>query len=173
MSTVRRIALVLVTAAFAWALAASSGVSVPWHAAEATELRLSWSARPERVEICRTLSDEELAALPAHMRRREVCEGRAASYALTVVADGDTIEHALVAGGGMRHDRLIYLFRDYPLSEGPHRIFVRFTRAEQVDSSRTPNAIAPDLMLDTLVSFQRGRAVLVTYAAGVLEVRPP
>ena len=173
MSAQRMVFAAVATGALTWALAASSGVSVPWHAADATELRLSWSARPERIETCRTLSDEEFAARPAHMRRRVECEGRAATYALLVAIDGDTIERAMVSGGGLRHDRLLYLLRAYPQREGPRGLLVRFTRQERVDSSRTPNAIAPDLVLDTVVDFRRGHAVLVTYASGVLVVRDP
>ena len=164
---------VVVTGILSWALAVGSGVSVPWHAVDATELRLSWSARPERVETCRTISDEELAARPAHMRRRVECEGRAATYALLVAVDGDTVERSVVSGGGLRRDRLLYLLRAYPQREGPRALLVRFTRQERVDTSRTPNAIAPDLVLDTVVDFRRGHAVLVTYASGALVVREP
>ena len=48
------------------------------------QLRLSLSARPERVERCRELSDEELARLPAHMRLRTQCEGYSARYRLAI-----------------------------------------------------------------------------------------
>lgn len=159
------------TGALAWALAASSGLSVPWHPADATALRLSWSARPERIEKCRTLSDAELAELPQHMRQARECEGEAASYALLVVADGDTVERSVVRGGGLRGDRPIFLHRSYVLKEGERRILVRFTRREAVDSSSSPNAIAPDLALDTLLPFRRGEVVLVTYDDGELRIR--
>src|SRR5690606_24552456 len=86
----------LTTIVAAWALASSAGVSVPWRPAGAAELRLSWSARPERIEVCRTLSAEELAARPVHMRREVECEGRSATYALQVAVDGSELERMLV-----------------------------------------------------------------------------
>ncbi len=65
-------------------------------------LRLAWSVRPERIEHCRTLTDEELADVPAHMRQRVQCEGRSAGYRLGVsphcVAGCDG--WVRVAGGG-------------------------------------------------------------------------
>lgn len=161
----------VVTAALAWALATSSGLSVPWHPADATALRLSWSARPERIERCRTLTEAELATRPLHMRQATECEGRAASYALLVVADGDTLEESVVRGGGLRSDRPIFLHRSYVVREGKHRVQVRFTRREAVDSAASPNAIAPVLMLDTLLAFRRGEVVLVTYDDGALQIR--
>ncbi|NIR39672.1 MAG: hypothetical protein GWO22_28105, partial [Actinobacteria bacterium] len=47
-------------------------------------LRLSWRLRGVSIEECRTLSREELEALPAHMRRTEECTGRTVGYLLRV-----------------------------------------------------------------------------------------
>lgn len=162
---------VAATGALAWGLAASSGVAVPWHDGGASELRLSWSARPERIETCRTLSAEERATRPPHMRRSVECEGSAATYALLVIVDGDTLERSVVRGGGLRNDRSIFLLRSFPMPPGERRVVVQFTRRERVEPDTARYAIAPALRLDTLVHFRRGAVALVTYASGAIQVR--
>jgi hypothetical protein len=91
-------------------------------------LRLAWSARPERIERCRTLTDAELADVPAHMRQRVQCEGRSASYRLSVSVDGRPALDTLVTGGGARSDRPVYVFRELDVPAGQHEVVVRFER---------------------------------------------
>jgi hypothetical protein len=162
-----------VTALLAWGLAASSALPWPWHAADATLLRLSWSARPERIETCRTLSDEEYAQRPAHMRQRVLCEGTTASYALLVTADGDTLDEAVIRGGGLRGDRAIFVLRSYAVPPGERRLRLRFTRREAVDSPTAQHALPPELMLDTAVVFRGGEVRLVTIEDGAFRVVLP
>lgn len=173
MSGFRRLLSIVVTLGLAWALAASSAVSTRWHDDTASELRLSWNARPERIETCRIVSSEELARRPAHMRQQVICEGTSASYALLVVANGDTLDQSVIRGGGLRGDRPILLMRDFPLPEGEHTLHLRFTRREVVDSTTTRNAIPADLVLDTVVSFRRGEVILVIIADGALRLTTP
>ena len=63
-------------------------------------LRLSWSARPERIEVCRALSDKELEEREEHMRQRVECDGRFATYALEVISNGRKVVEAVVRGAG-------------------------------------------------------------------------
>jgi hypothetical protein len=91
-------------------------------------LRLTWSARPERVEDCRPQSEEALAKLPPHMRQALICEGTTATYQLEVRRDGTVIDQQIVRGGGMRHDRPLYVSRDIPVPAGDAAISVRLTR---------------------------------------------
>lgn len=130
-----RLALALpVVAALAWLLAWSSAVPVRWHADNATELRLSWSARPERLEVCRELSDAELAERPSHMQRRIECEGGSATYALSVRVDDLVVDDEVIHGAGLRRDRPIFMLRRYSVVEGEHRVRVAFMRREARDS---------------------------------------
>ena len=99
-------------------------------------LRLAWTARPERIEDCRQQSDDELAKLPAHMRQSMACVGTTASYRLEVRWNDRVILEQTVRGGGLRHDRALYLFRDIDLPPGDASIRVRFDRVESV----TPTA---------------------------------
>jgi hypothetical protein len=105
---------------------------------DAALIRLAWSARPERVESCREPSEAELARLPAHMRQKVVCEGTSARYRLRVSRDGALLLDEVVVGSGLRHDRPLYLLRDFPTPPGRHDLEVRFERID----SLTPTALA-------------------------------
>lgn len=95
-------------------------------------VRVAWSARPSRVEICQRVSDEALAKLPEHMRRRLVCEGTTARYQLDVAVNTVRIGLDTVRGGGLRHDRELYVLREIAVIPGPTRVSVQFV---QLDSS--------------------------------------
>ena len=100
-------------------------------------VRVAWSARPERIETCRRVSDEELAKLPVHMRQRLVCEGTTARYRLEVTRNGLLLDTATMQGGGMRHDREVYVSREVLIPPGDSRVSVRFVR---IDSSSATGA---------------------------------
>lgn len=151
-------------------------------------LRLSWSARPERVETCRELSDAELAARPPHMRLRTECSGRFASYLLTVRLGAETVWTDTVRGGGLRNDRPMHLVRDVSVTPGQHPLQVSLARLDSAgvarDTSASPTGALGDrgqreaderrrraaealpslLVLDQATTFTAGRVVMVTYA---------
>lgn len=112
-------------------------------------VRLAWSVRPERIEACRTLTDAELADVPAHMRQRVQCEGRSARYRLTVRVDVTPRVDTTVTGGGARSDRPVYVFREVSVPEGAHRLEVRFEREALPRDSAGPEAeeSGPDSLL--------------------------
>lgn len=123
------------------ALAATAGIvalsRAPYPTGDdAALLRLSWSGRPERIERCRELSDEELAKRPAHMRRRLECEGRSARYAVEVSIGGRAASLDTVTGGGVRGDRAIHMLREYRLAPGEHEVEVEI---ERLDSAAAPD----------------------------------
>lgn len=93
-------------------------------------VRMAWSARPERIERCRRLSDGEMARLPVHMRQRLECEGTTARYRLEARRDGVLIDSATVRGGGLRHDRELYVSRELLIPPGASRITVQFVRID-------------------------------------------
>lgn len=99
-------------------------------------IRLTWRARPERIESCRAPAEEELATLPVHMRQQLICTGFSARYRLIAIAGGDTVLDEVIRGSGLRHDRPIYLLRDVPLPPGRHRLEVSFTRIDSVTTPR-------------------------------------
>ena len=174
-------------------MARASAAPLPYHPAGAARLRLSWTARPERIEACRSASDEELEREEEHMRQRVVCDGRFATYVLRVEADGRLMSESIVRGAGLRHDRPVYLLRDFDLSTGAHRVRVVFTRRERADTlptnvapsagargdtgifagraereaderrRRARAAIPERLVLDTTLAFASGRVIVVTF----------
>jgi hypothetical protein len=150
----RRVAWVLgalVAAGASFGMAALSRAPLAAYPSDTPVLRLAWSVRPERIEQCRTLTDEELADVPAHMRQRMQCEGRSAGYRLVVSVDGESRFDTLVTGGGARGDRPVYVFRELDVPGGPHRLEVRFERQAipGVDSVEvaTETEASPDTLM--------------------------
>ena len=190
---VRALAASVATALALFVLARASVAPLPLHGADSARLRLSWSARPERIETCRTLSAEELAKREEHMRQRVECDGRSATYTLRVESDGRLLGESIVRGGGLRHDRPIHLLTDFDLPPGAHRILLSFIRREKTDNDaaafapaaptatdtglfagraqreaaeharRASAAIPSRLVLDTLLTFAPRRVAIVTF----------
>lgn len=189
----RAAAATLVTALALAALARLSAAPVPYHAGSGALLRLSWSARPERIEICRTLSREELEEREEHMRQRVECDGRFATYDLRVAVDGKRVAEGVVRGGGFRHDRSMYLLREVEIPGGTRHVQVTFTRRERhvgrgaapatgapaaADTGifagramrevaerdrRARAAVPPRLVLDTTMTVRDRQVVVVTF----------
>ena len=134
-----------------------SAAPLPFNTSEAARLRLSWTARPQRIEVCRTLSAEELAARPEHMRQRVECDGRFASYTLRVEMDDRAIGESIIRGGGLRHDRPIFLLREYQVPPGAHRMRITFTRRERIET-REEDESARSAVPDADTGLYAGRA---------------
>lgn len=140
-SVAAAVATAVATAAVMLALVAASRAPLVVHPAPAAMVRLAWSARPERIERCTRVSAEELAALPAHMRQHVVCEGTTARYAVAVSHEGVVLLADTLRGGGLRHDRQLYYFRELRVPAGRSVIDVRVTR---LDSSTARRAARDD-----------------------------
>ncbi|MDQ8153293.1 MAG: hypothetical protein P3B98_01415 [Gemmatimonadota bacterium] len=187
-----RLAALAVTTVALALLRAGSLVPLRATAAGDSVLRLSWSARPERIEQCRRLTNAELAERPQHMRLRWECEGRFARYLLTVTIDGQVLAADTVHGGGLRHDRPMHLFREYAVAPGQRRLGIRLrridanvrpdstsdqtaagaaaadreTREAQERRVRRAEALPEVVALDTLLTVASQRVALVSYASG-------
>jgi hypothetical protein len=118
--------------AMAWASTAPLRVDATGDAI----VRVSLGARPERIETCRTQSDEELAKVAPQMRQRVVCEGVTARYRLEVRRDRELLLSQVVRGGGLRHDRQLYVSRDLRVPPGPASFTVHITRIDTVAAER-------------------------------------
>lgn len=99
---------------------------------DAAIMRISLGARPERIEVCRRQTDEELAKLAPQMRQRVVCEGTTARYRLDVRRNGELLHSQVVRGGGLRNDRPLYVSHDLPVPAGPARFAVRLARVDTI-----------------------------------------
>lgn len=187
--TVWRVAGVALAALGLLGLRWASIAEVPTANSGRAAIRLSWSARPERIEQCRRLSDDELATRPAHMRLRYECTGVFARYLLVVERDGQRIAADTIRGGGLRHDRPMHLFQEILADPGGQRVTVSLSRLDST-SAETPStpetggdtllgarelrelderrrrageAIPPLLVLDTALTLRPRQVLLVTY----------
>ncbi len=185
------LALLVAAAALTATVAASRGRLTAFPRADAM-VRVAWSARPSRIEICQRVSDEALAKLPEHMRRRLVCEGTTARYQLNVTVNDARVGLDTVRGGGLRHDRELYVLREIAVTPGPTRVTVQFVQLDSsnasasddrsdaaVDSSARPagrfggeaderrrqraQAVPAQLTLDTVLTMSPRTVVLITY----------
>ena len=133
----------------------------PWRAvtSEDGQVRLAWRFRSAPVEACRRVPAEELARLPAHMRRELVCERALRPWLLEVILDGSVAWTDTARARGARADRPLSVFATLPVGPGPHALAVRF--APLVLPGDTAAAPAP-LTHDATVTVGPQRVVLVT-----------
>jgi hypothetical protein len=172
--TPRVVTAALIAPALVLAIAALSRAPYAANPRDDALLRLSWRARSERIETCRTLSDSALAALPAHMRQRVVCTGGAASYRLRVVLDGASQIDEIVRAGDVRRSRPLFVFGETLVAPGSHHVVIDFARADgarppetaaadTVGARRQAEELPPRLTLDTAVTLAPRQVLLVTY----------
>lgn len=132
MITTWKLLAAILTVAFTVVLAAFS----QWPVHEEPEgavVRLSWRMEPVRVEECRTLTDEELADIPAHMRRSEECVGEFVDYELVLAVDGRNALADTIAPSGLRRDRPVYVLHDESVDAGRRRVEVTFSALVPAD----------------------------------------
>jgi hypothetical protein len=153
---VRLVLAVLLTMALTMGLVVCSQLPYEPDTRETALLRLSWRATGERVEKCRQVTPEELAALPQHMRREEICEGRLAPFELSVALNGENLYTGLIRAAGARQDRPTYVSREFEVSPGTHRLSVRFV-SDLEDSARAP------LVFDAAITLEPRQVLLVTH----------
>lgn len=171
------------TLALGTALGVAALSRVPYEppGAQGSVLRLSWRVPGVRVRDCRRLSAREVAALPIHMRRTEICEGRVLPYHLRVELDGRVVLDGTIRPAGAREDRPLFVFHELPLQPGTHRLVVRFhreggnTMRRQPPELRRPalgpaGATPARLDLARTLTVDRGAVILITYDADLREL---
>jgi hypothetical protein len=109
-----------------------AGTRAPYAAypGDGAVLRLAWRALGEASLRCRTPSAEELARLPVHMRRQQICERRLPTFVLRVAVDGERLLDERIAPAGAAGDRAAVVLRELPLAPGVHRLEVEFAPEE-------------------------------------------
>ena len=140
-----------------------AGTRVPWVAEPANQavVRLAWRAIGERALECREPSAAEQAERPAHMRQPLLCERRLLPFRLAVHIDGALRSDESLHASGAREDRPTFVFHDFRVSPGAHRIEIRF------EVERPPGAAPaaqPALRLDETVELAPRQILLVTRA---------
>ncbi len=109
------------------------------------------------IEDCRTLSAEELASRPLHMRRPQECVRITPTYILTVKVDGELVVRREIYHAGVRSDRPLFLDEEVAVPPGTHR-FVVDLRPEDEDLEQ-----APRMDFETEVVVEAGAIYLVGY----------
>ena len=160
MSPVRGIVAVALAVISTVVVAGLTRLPVRFDADRDALIRLSWRVDGISVEECRTLSDEELANLPLHMRNPEACIGRIAPYRLQVGFGGTRFVDDTIRPGGARGDRPIYVLSDFPVHPGEYRVQVRFDPILLPGTTWLPGA--KPLSIDETVRLERRDIVLVT-----------
>jgi hypothetical protein len=149
-----------------FALAVLAGVilltGVPYEAEPSGDsvIRLSWRAVGERVEECRTPTEEELAAVPKHMRRTEICEGRLTPFRLSVGIDAGRRFEGTIHPSGAREDRPTYVFQEFRVEPGRHHVEIRF---EVVPPAGTEAGTRPPLLFDEILELAPRQVALITH----------
>jgi hypothetical protein len=105
------------------------------------------------VQDCRTLSAEELAALPQHMRRSQVCETHAVPYRLEVYVDGEPRLDRIYRAAGIHGDRPLTVEERMDVAVGSRAVRIRFAPAEPGGGDSAP----PVYTMEQDVIFEQGR----------------
>lgn len=143
-----------VSAALLYAIGWASGQSME-NTVEHSSLRLEWRLAGQAIKNCKTLTPEELAARPAHMRTPTECTNHALSYKLKVSIDGKEPLIYEIAPKGMRADRPLIVDREIHLEPKTHSVNVEFTPLND------PSGQGASFRHSFEGDFQKGRALLV------------
>ena len=122
-------------------------------------LRLAWRLPGQSWLDCRPLSPEQIARLPAHMRRTQDCRTVHLHYRLRAWVDGALRVDREVAPLGARGDRPLYVEEDVPVEPGSRRVRIEF---EPVND---PHEAGIALDYEASLDVRGGRARLITYDA--------
>ena len=125
-----------------------AGTRAPYAAnpADGAALRLAWRALGEAALDCRTPSAEELARLPVHMRRKQICERRLPTFSLRVAVDGAQLLDERIAPAGAAGDRAAVVLRELSLAPGRHRLEIEFV-PEDAGGAARPKRLDRELQL--------------------------
>lgn len=155
--SLRRLRVIIVSLLAMTALGALSRVPYTVPGADAAMVRLSWRAPRASIDTCRALDPAEIAALPVHMRRDSACETRRVAYTLRVIVDGSILQDTIVTSAGVRADRPLFVYREYMLQPGEHRVQVEF-----VPRNGDISATLPGFSIDRTVKLEAGQILLIT-----------
>jgi len=154
------------------ALGLLSSLPLPGEAPEEALLRMSWRLRGEEAGECPRPTEEELQALPSHMRNPDACVGELPPYRLRLWVDGSLRLDDQVRGGGLRSDRPLTVYRELTVEPGTHTVRVEFVREDE-EGSPEPTAVA--LALEADAQADAGGVLLISRRqdTGALEMRVP
>jgi hypothetical protein len=135
-------------------------------AATAATLRLAWTHDTGLLERCRTLTTEELAARPPHMRTPRLCERRYPALRVLARVDGDTLLDTVVQPGGAQLDRPPAPLFDVKVARGARLVEVTaqpVLSADEAGAAPRSLSTSVDMVAGGIyrVRWQRDRDALV------------
>lgn len=167
MSDPRATALVALRIGVAMLLVAGVGAiahlplgAPPDHAA----LRIALRTPLAQIEVCRDRSDEELAALPRHMRQRRDCAITTVDYRLTVEVDDRVLVDRVVVHRGVRRNRPLVADELLTVAPGSRRVVVRFA-PEATQATIDGGAELATARFDNTLELVAGRVSILALAA--------
>lgn len=120
-------------------------------------LRLSFKIPGKAKEECRPLNAAELASLPRHMQKKEICIQKSLDYGLQVSVDGKEVLDRAVGHGGLRADRPLFVNQDIPLIPGGRSFSLKLVPQDSHYRAARTLELAREL------DVQVGRVYLVDY----------
>lgn len=177
-----KLAAGLLAAAAVLALAGLSRMPYRASGDDQALIRLSWRIRAEQMGAeCRRPSQEELEALPPHMRNPDACVGSLRPFRLRVRVDDRTVLDDRVRPGGARRDRPVYVFRDVEVAPGERRVEITFrqevdgagesARAGEGPDEDAPPGVALELRRTLRVGIREVVLITLDDGRGRLVVR--
>lgn len=151
----RRLPVALVSTAATLALVGLGSVVPHAPPARDPELVISFVHPGEKGEDCHTLSEEEKAKLPVHMRQDRVCERRRADVRLQVWVDGQQALSRSYAPHGIWGDGSSVALERLPLSPGEHRVKVDLS--DRLDQNSWP------FQDERVVQVEAGRDIVLGF----------
>ncbi|MEM7221824.1 MAG: hypothetical protein AAF495_02515 [Pseudomonadota bacterium] len=95
------------------------------------QIVLSFSHGAQRKGGCRRLSAEEIAELPANMKRLEICPRERLPVLVELQFDGELLFEARLAPTGLSGDGRSQVYRRFEVPPGTHRLVARLRDSER------------------------------------------
>ncbi len=125
------------------------------HSREDALLKFTFKHAGKPVAECRERTPEELARLPAHMRKVIECDRTRHPVEIEILLDGERLIAKTYPPTGLRMDGASSAYETFPLTPGSHRISIGMR-----DSGRQEDF---DYRYEHALTFEAGRVVVLDF----------
>ncbi|MFQ5344881.1 MAG: hypothetical protein ACE5DZ_02845 [Mariprofundus sp.] len=120
-------------------------------------IKLAFSHAAKRIVPCRKRTAEELAALPAHMRRKMDCPRERSPLHVELEIDGDVIYKSVTEPAGIAKDGRSSIYQRITLLAGTHKLRLRM--------SDDVHAEAFNYAFEQQVHMKAGQVLVIDFAS--------
>lgn len=120
-------------------------------------VKLSFSHAAKRIGTCRRLTAEEIAALPANMRRTQDCPRERLPLLVELVLNDEVLTHRVLRPAGLHRDGTSAIYQSFVVPAGRHRLIARLR-----DSDRAQDF---DYEQETVVDLVPGQNFVIDFRA--------